>query len=88
LKISILPGLECYKHQLPAQPEVATIMPGDSFDAPRSMESNLVKKRQNAASVVSDPVPVQSSAIYFQATKTEKGRAGSHVLVNDLRVRN
>jgi penicillin-binding protein 1B len=90
LKISLLPGLECYHHPLPVQPEVATMMPGDSFDAPRTMESNLDKKRQIAASVVSAPVPapVQSSAIFIRATRTEKGRAGSNVLVNDLRARN
>jgi penicillin-binding protein 1B len=86
LKISWLPGLECYKHSLPVQPYVATIMPNDNPTATGAMESNLVKKRQIEASVVS--TPVQSSAILIQATRTEKGRAGSHVLVNDLRVRN
>jgi membrane carboxypeptidase/penicillin-binding protein len=88
LKISWLPGLECYKHLLPVQPQIATMMSSDNPTATGSMESDLVEKRKIEASVISAPVHVQSSALLIQATRTEKGRAGSHVLVNDLRVRN
>jgi hypothetical protein len=54
------------------------------------MESTSTKEKQSDASVVSALVstPVRSSAIPILATRSEKGRAGSHILVNDLRVRN
>jgi membrane carboxypeptidase/penicillin-binding protein len=90
LKLSWVPGLECYKHLTPIQPEIATVMSSDKLIVTTSMETTRVRESQRGANVIPTPIPspANKSAIFFQATRTEKSRVGPPMLVNDLRVRN